>query len=82
MASLIRILKSVLLIQEAELKELCNSIEVFELSQDHEIVDLHFENENFVRSDDKYYVLVLVNIKPLKMEIDSGAKFSLIPEDI
>lgn len=39
------------------------------------------DEEKQLNIDDKYYATVTINNKPLQMEVDSGAKFALIPID-
>ena len=47
-------------------------------------VELHYSDshqDEEYEKDEKYYVNVEVNNRPLRMEVDSGARFSLIAED-
>lgn len=47
------------------------------------IVDLHYTNlDEEEEPDEKYYVTIGVSGKPLTMEVDSGARFSIIAEDV
>ncbi|XP_065223070.1 uncharacterized protein K02A2.6-like [Planococcus citri] len=45
------------------------------------VVDLYKLEENSVNTDDKYFIEVGINGKSKRMEVDTGAKFSLIPDD-